>query len=117
MVPTVPETETPFSTTTPSTPAMTAMTAKQVDSVHVHTLPVQNTSWSGPPAHCAHVHKLLKQLCKPGDSLALKKCPAPTQWKDFCEQTPIRQSKTFCHIIPVALKVYDIFQGNHTNFT
>ena len=44
MVPTVPETETPFRTTTPFTPAMTAMTAKQVDSVHVQALPVQNTS-------------------------------------------------------------------------
>ena len=73
MVPTVPETETPFRTTTPSTPAMRAMTAKQVDLVHVHILPVQNTSWSGPPAHCAHVHKLPKQICKPGDSLALRK--------------------------------------------
>ena len=72
-VPTVPEMETPFRTTTPSTPAMTAMTAKQVDSVHVHTLPVQNTSWSGPPAHCAHVHRLPKQVYRPGDSLALRK--------------------------------------------
>ena len=65
--------ETPFRTTTPSAPAMTAMTAKQVDSVHVHTLPVQNTSWSGPPAHSTHVHKLPKQVLKPGDSLALRK--------------------------------------------
>ena len=70
MVPTVPETETLFRTTTPSAPAMTAMTAKQVDSVHVHTLPVQNTSWSGPPAH---VHKLLRQVLKPGDLLVLRK--------------------------------------------
>ena len=67
-VPTAPEKETPFRTTTPSTPTMTAMAAKQVDSVHVHTLPVQNTSWSGPPAHCAHVHKPLRQVLKPGDS-------------------------------------------------
>ena len=66
MVPTVPETETPFRTTTPSTPAMTA---QQVDSVHVHAPPVQNTSQSGPPAHCAHVHKPPKQVFKSGDSL------------------------------------------------
>ena len=65
--------KTPFRTTTPSTPAMTAMTAKQVDSVHVHALPVQNTSWSGPPAHCAHVHKLPKQVLKPGELLPLRK--------------------------------------------
>ena len=72
-VPTVPEMGTPFRTTTPSAPAMTAMTAKQVDSVHVHALPVQNTSWSGPPAHCAHVHKLPRQVLKPGDLLTLRK--------------------------------------------
>ena len=76
-VPTVPETETPFRTTKPFTPAMRAMTAKQVDSVHVHTLPVQNTSWSGPPAHCAHVHKPLRQVLKPGDLLALRKVQHP----------------------------------------
>ena len=34
--------ETPFRTTTPSAPAMTATTAKQVNPVHVHV----NTSWS-----------------------------------------------------------------------
>ena len=77
MVPTAPEMETSFRTTTPSTPAMTAMTAKQVDSVHVHTLPMQNTSQSGPPAHCAHVHKLPKQVLKPGDWLALRKVKDP----------------------------------------
>ena len=72
-VPTAPEMETPFRTTTSSTPATTAMIAKQVDSVHVQALPMQNTMRSGPPAHCAHVHKLLKQVFKPGDSLALRK--------------------------------------------
>ena len=71
-MPTAPEMETPFRTTTPSTPAMTATTAKQVDSVHVHTLPVLNTSWSGLPTHCAPVNKPLKQVFKPGDSLALR---------------------------------------------
>ena len=73
MVPTVPETETPLRTTTPSAPALTATTAKQVDSVHVHALLVQNTSWSGPPAHCAHVYKLPKLVLKLGELLALRK--------------------------------------------
>ena len=62
---------------TPSAPAMTAMTAKQEDSVHVHALPVQNTSWSGPPAHCAHVHKPPRQVFKPGDLLVLRKFQHP----------------------------------------
>ena len=43
-----------FRTTTPSAPAITDTTTKQVDPVHVH----ENTSWNAPPAHCAHVHKL-----------------------------------------------------------
>ena len=73
MVPTVPETETPFRTTTPSTQAMTTTTAKQVDPVHVHAPPVQKTSHSRPPACCAHNHKPPKQVLKPGDSLALRK--------------------------------------------
>ena len=72
-VPTAPETETPFRTTTSSAPATTATTAKQVESVHVHALPVQNTSWSGPPVHCTHVHKPPKQVLKPGELLALRK--------------------------------------------
>ena len=68
---TVPEMEIPFRTTTPSEPAMTA---KQVDPVHVHI----NTSQSGPPAHCAHVHKQLKKVCRPGELLALEKSSTHT---------------------------------------
>ena len=56
--------ETSFRITTPSTPAMTtATTTKQVDPIQVH----KNTSWSGPPAHCAHAHKSTILVCKPGE--------------------------------------------------
>ena len=48
--PTVPEMATPFRTTTPSAPAMTTVTAKQADPVHVNAQGMQDTSWSGPPA-------------------------------------------------------------------
>ena len=82
----VPEMGTPFRTTTPSAPAMTA---KQVDSVHVHALPVQNTSWSGPPAHCAHVHKLPKQVFKSGDSLALRKVQHPHNGRTSVNRLPL----------------------------
>ena len=68
------------------------MTAKQVDSVHVHTLPVQNASQSGPPAHCT-----CPQATEKGSQtrrlVSLEKSPAPTQWKDFCEQTPIDKAR------------------------
>ena len=57
-------------TTTPSTLAMTdKMTTKQVNPVHVH----QETSCKAPLEHCAHVHKLTIQVCKPGELLALRK--------------------------------------------
>ena len=66
--------DTSFRTTTPSTSATTTATiTKQVNPVHVH----ENTSWSGPPAHCTHVHKLTIQVCKPGESLALRKVKHP----------------------------------------
>ena len=90
------QTETSFRTTTPSMPAMTATTAKQVNPVHVH----KNTSWSEPPAHCAHVHKSTIQVCKSAESL--EKSQAPTQWKDFSEQTAIdkaRHSVTLFHLL------------------
>ena len=65
MVPTTntAQTETPFRTTTPS--------IKQVDPVHVHI----NTSWSGPPAHCAHVQAGLQTR----GIISLEKSQAPTQ--------------------------------------
>ena len=81
--------ETSFRITTPSAPATTtATTTKQVNPVEVHKI----TSWSGPPTHCAHVHKPTIPVCKPGELLALRS-QAPTQWKDFCEQTPIDEAR------------------------
>ena len=90
---TVPETETPFRTTTPSAPATTA---KQVDPVHIHV----NTSWSGPPATEAGLQTR--------GIVSLGKSQAPIQWKNFCEQTPIDKAR-HCHTIPVVLKEKDIF--------
>ena len=58
---TVPELASPSRTTTPSTPAPMMATANQANPVHVNTSGTQNTSQSGPPAPCAHVHKLLPQ--------------------------------------------------------
>ena len=97
MVPTVPETETLCRTTIPSTPAKTAMTAKQVDSVHVHATPVQNTSWSGPQAHCAHVHKLPRQVLKPGDSLALRKVQHLHNGRTSVNRLPLTKQDILSH--------------------
>ena len=94
MVPTMPEMETRFRTTTPSTPAMTA---KQVDPVHLHALPVQNTSWRGPPAHCAHVHKLPIQVFKPGDLLALRRVQHPHNGRTSVSRLPLIKQDILSH--------------------
>ena len=97
MTPTVPEMATPFRTTTASAPAMTAMSAKQTNPVHVNALPVQNTSWSGPPAPSAHVHKPLQQVLKPGDSLALTKVQHPHNGMTSVNRLPLTKQDILSH--------------------
>ena len=97
MVPTVPETHTPFRTTTLSTPATKAMTAQQVDSVHVNALPMQNTSWSGPPAPSAHVHKPPKQVLKPGELLALRKVQHLHNGRTSVNRLPLTKQDILSH--------------------
>ena len=89
-----------FRTTTPSTAMTDTMTTKQVNPVYVH----QDTSFKAPLGHCAHVHKLTIEVCKPGESLALRKVRHPHNGRTSVNRLPLR-SKTFCHNIPVALKV------------
>ena len=85
--------ETPFRTITPSAPATTAMTAKQADPVHVHV----NTSWSGPPAHCAHVHKPLKQVSRPGELLALRKVKHTHNGRTSVNRLPLMKQDILSH--------------------
>ena len=85
--------ETPFRTTTPSAPAMTATTAKQVNQVHVHVI----TSWSQPPAHCAHVHRSSKQVCRPGESLALRKVKHPHNGRTSVNRLPLMKQDILSH--------------------
>ena len=75
-----------FRTTTPSAPATTdTMTTKQVNPVHVH----QDTSCKVPLAHCAHVHKSTIQVCKPGESLALRKVKHPHNGRTSVNRLPL----------------------------
>ena len=74
-----------FRTTTPSKPATTDTTTKQVNPVHVH----QNTSQNASPAHCACVHKSTIQVCKPGESLALKKAKHPHNGRTSVNRLPL----------------------------
>ena len=77
-----------FRTTTPSTATTGRTTTKQVNPIQVHP----ETSHKALLEHCKHVHQLTVQVCKLGESLALRSQP-PTQWKGFCEQTPIDKAR------------------------
>ena len=81
-----------FRTTTPSTPAMTDTTTKQVNPVHVH----ENTSWNASPTHCAHVNKSAIQVCKPGESLALRKSNIP-EWNTSVNTLPLMKQDILSH--------------------
>ena len=75
-----------FRTTTPSALATTdTMTTKQVNLVHVH----QETSHKVPLGHCAHVHKSTIQVCKPGESLALRKVKHPHNGRTSVNRLPL----------------------------
>ena len=74
-----------FRTTTPSTAITGTMTTKQVNPVHVH----QDTSSKAPLGHCAHVHRLTIQVCKPGESLALRKVKHPHNGRTSVNRLPL----------------------------
>ena len=75
-----------FRTTTPSAPATTdTMTRKQVNPVHVH----QDTSCKASLGHCAHVHKSTIQVCKPGESSALRKFKHPYNGRTSVNRLPL----------------------------
>ena len=75
-----------FRTYTPSAPATTdTMTTKKVNPAHVH----QDTSSKEPLAHCAHVPKWTIQVCKPGESLALRKVKHPHNGRTSVNRLPM----------------------------
>ena len=76
---------TSFKTTTPSTAMTGKMTTKQVNPVHVHL----DTSCKAPLGHCTHVHQLTVQVCKPGESLALKKVKHPLNGRTSVNRLPL----------------------------
>ena len=92
-----PESASPFRTTTPSKTALMTATAKQVNPVHAHTFPMQNTSWSGPPAPGAHVYKLPQQVLKPRDSVALRKVQHPHNGRISVNRLPLMKQDILSH--------------------
>ena len=94
---TIPESAFPFRTTTPSQLAPTMTTTKQANPVHVNALPVHNTSCSGPPAPCAHVHKPLPQVLKPRDLLALRKVQHLHNGRTSVNRLPLTKQDILSH--------------------
>ena len=83
-----------------STSSRTTMPAKTTPSPRQLTTVIpQNTSRNGLSQCCMHVHQPISQVCKLGESLALRKAKTPHN-DDFCEQIPIDKARDFL----VALK-------------
>ena len=76
---------TSFRTTTPSTATTGRMIAKQVNTVHVHP----ETSHKTLVEHCMHVHQPAVQVCKSGESLALRKIKHPHNGKTSVNRLPL----------------------------
>ena len=72
-------------TTTSSTGTAGRMTTKQVNPVQVH----QETSCKALLEHCMHVHQLTVQVCKPGESLALRKVKHPLNGRISVNRLPL----------------------------
>ena len=72
-------------TTTLSTATSGRMTTKQVNPVQVHP----DTSCEAPLGHCMHVHQSTVQVCKPGESLALRKVNHPHNGRTSVNRLPL----------------------------
>ena len=72
---------TSFRTTTPTK----AMTGKQVNPVQVP----QDTSYKGHLESCVHVHQPMSQVCKPSESLALRKVKHPLNRRTSVNRLPL----------------------------
>ena len=73
-----------------STPSRTTMPAKTTPRSRQPTSERhQNSSRNGHPPHCMHVHQLQSQVCKPGESLALRKVKTPHNGKTSVSRFPL----------------------------
>ena len=73
------------------------VTAKQANPIHVNALPMQNTSWSGLPTPCAHVHKPPPQVLKSRDLLALRKVQYPHNGRTSVNKLPLMKQDILSH--------------------
>ena len=85
MVQPVAQPMTSFRTTTPFTAMTGRTTTKQVNPVQVH----QENSCKALPEHCMYVHQPAVQVCKPGESLALRKVKHPLNGRTSVSRLPL----------------------------
>ena len=85
MVQPVAQPMTSFRTTTPSTATTGRTTTKQVNPVQAHP----ETSHKALLKHCMHVHQPASQVCKPGESLALRKAKHPLNGRTSVNRLPL----------------------------
>ena len=78
---------TSFRTTTPSTATTGKTTTKQVNPVHIHP----ETPCKVLLEHCMHVHQPTVQVCKPGESLALRKVKHPHNETTSVNRPPLTE--------------------------
>ena len=76
---------TSFRTTTPSTAMPGRMTTKQANPVQVP----QDTLCKTHLESCMHVHQPMSQVCKPGESLALRKVKHPLNGRTSVSRLPL----------------------------
>ena len=73
-----------------STSSRTTMPAETTPSSRQPTsIKYQNTSCNGLPQCCMHVHQPTSQVCKPGESLALRKVKTPHNGKTSVSRFPL----------------------------
>ena len=93
---------TSFRTTTPS----------QVNPVHVHP----DVPCKAPLGHCTHVHQPTVQVCKPGESLALRKFKHPHNGRTSVNRLPLMKQDILSQYSG-CFEGIGYFPGTHTNFT
>ena len=82
---------TSFRTTTPSTAMTGRTTTKQVNPAH------PDTSHKAPLGHCRHVYQPAVQVCKPGESLALRKVKHPLNGRTSVNRFPLTKQDILSH--------------------
>ena len=100
---------TSFRTTKPSTAMTGRMTAKQVN-------PVQETSCKALLEHCMHIHQPAVQVCKPGESLALRKIKHPHNGRTSVSRLPLTKQDILSQYSG-CFEGIGHFPGTRTNFT